>query len=225
MKLNVFAPALLLTIVFQLSPVAASLVDWNDSTLPSYQSADGFNITTDTLTNLDWLDIDTTTNISFDEMSALIGVGELQGFRYATLSEIDTFFTHLGLPTAPLPGSLSTPDPNGTLFRDAASHTGAALNGGNLSISGWHSVSARPDSAPLLVIVLHPVSFQETSTYAKITDFPPSSPSPTFGNWIVRPAQSPDGVIPEPSSVVLWGLLGALGLAVPGWRRRVGSQP
>ncbi len=35
----------------------AAIFDSNDLSLPSYQSADGMNITTDTLTGLDWLDV------------------------------------------------------------------------------------------------------------------------------------------------------------------------
>ena len=92
--------------------------------LPSYQSPDHMNITTDSLTGLDWLDPTTTLGKSFNQMSALLGVGELADFRYATLSEVNVLFNHMGLPTAPLPGSTGLVGVvAASLYADAISHS------------------------------------------------------------------------------------------------------
>ncbi len=55
--------------------------------------------TTDTSTGLDWLDVTSTGNLPFDEVSAQFGPGELfEGWRYATLSELLGFYASAGGP-------------------------------------------------------------------------------------------------------------------------------
>lgn len=55
--------------------------------------------TLDTDTNLEWLDVTETTNLSYDEVSArLLDTGDsLFGYRYATTTEVGTFFTNGGM--------------------------------------------------------------------------------------------------------------------------------
>lgn len=67
----------------------------NDSSLPT--SSDGMNITRDTSTNLEWLDLTVTTGSSFNDVSAqLTAGGTLDGFRFATTSEVAALWSSFG---------------------------------------------------------------------------------------------------------------------------------
>ena len=195
--------------------VDASIVDSNDLSLPSYQSADGMNITTDTATGLDWLDIDTTFNISFNTMSGLLGVGELAAFRYASLAEVDVFFNNLGVPSA-LPLRTTTVDPRAEIFLSATGHTGRP-GGGR---AGRRAVGLTSEGTSTSLRTTAEISHSLGVTQSRTGVDRPGDAFSYLGSWIVRPSEPPGGVIPEPSSVIVWSLLGALGLAAPKWRRR-----
>lgn len=59
------------------------------------RSGDG-QITRDTVSNLDWLDVPLTANQTFDQVRA--GIFYEQGFRHATKAELETLFLHAGIP-------------------------------------------------------------------------------------------------------------------------------
>jgi hypothetical protein len=60
---------------------------------------DNRTFTTDTGTGLAWLDLTESTGFSFAAASAEIGVGgTFEGYRHATTSDLDTFFTNAGFP-------------------------------------------------------------------------------------------------------------------------------
>lgn len=62
-------------------------------------SGDGL-ITSDTDTGLYWLDLTVTTNLSYNDVLTHIGTGgSLEGFRYATVADLDTLQVSAGLPT------------------------------------------------------------------------------------------------------------------------------
>jgi len=53
--------------------------------------------TTDTATGLDWLDLTTTSNRTFNDVNGNLGAGgEFEGWRYATYSDITTFLNTFG---------------------------------------------------------------------------------------------------------------------------------
>jgi hypothetical protein len=55
------------------------------------------SITHDDNTGLDWLDLSETYGMSFDEVTTQLGIGgTLEGYRYATLLEIEGFLTEAG---------------------------------------------------------------------------------------------------------------------------------
>src|SRR5262245_42843281 len=58
-------------------------------------SGDGL-ITRDTESGLDWLDLTTTVNQTYDQVRT--GTWYQAGFRYALQSEVQTLFTHAGMP-------------------------------------------------------------------------------------------------------------------------------
>lgn len=54
-------------------------------------------ITRDTETGLDWLDVTETRGLSYNQVTAQMGVGgAYEGWRYATASEVDLLITHFG---------------------------------------------------------------------------------------------------------------------------------
>jgi hypothetical protein len=54
-------------------------------------------ITRDTDTGLDWLDVTQTSGLSYDQVTVQLGVGgDYEGFRYATLAELDQLITNFG---------------------------------------------------------------------------------------------------------------------------------
>lgn len=210
-------PAVAFLITVMLLPTAeASILDSNDTTLVSYPSADSNNITTDTATGLDWLDIDTTTNVSYDDMVNLLGVGELADFRYATQPEVVLFFDHLGLPAASMFSDVTSPDPGGSLFNVASSFTGLTVpvstvpyafgytgteSGFGMTRVSWY----QSKSAGEAVRVAHAYIWDQDDAR---TD---------AGSWLVR--TSTGGAVPEPSTLAIWSLLALCGIGY-GWRRR-----
>lgn len=70
----------------------AAIIALNDPSLPA--SADGFNLTRDTLSGLEWLDVDITLGRSFDDLigndgsNEFVSGGDFEGFRHATRLEL-----------------------------------------------------------------------------------------------------------------------------------------
>lgn len=204
--------ALLLTFISITPYTEASIVGLNDGSLSliGYESADGNNITLDTSTGLEWLDIDTTTNRSYVDTVALFAT-DLAGFRYATLDEVGVFFTALGLDTAAWPAFTDSyvSDGEGALGYTGESWSGSARHG-----THGFTFTATGDSFRMPGFSVWYSGL--TQTYA--TTAAPGSVIITsgVGSWVVRDAAA----VPEPASVVVWSFLGAMGLAIAGWRRR-----
>lgn len=82
----------LIAVVLSSSMVQAQIFDANDPTLPA--SADGFNLTLDTISDLEWLDVNLTTGRTYDDLIGLDGTnefgpgGDFEGFRHATALEL-----------------------------------------------------------------------------------------------------------------------------------------
>lgn len=58
---------------------------------------DNGNITTDTETGLDWLDITESTNLSYNYVSSQFGVGgQFEGWRYANTNDMRDYLNHAG---------------------------------------------------------------------------------------------------------------------------------
>lgn len=58
---------------------------------------DNFTYTTDTTTGLDWLDLTATAHMSYNDVSAQLGVGgALEGWSYATRAQISDFWDAFG---------------------------------------------------------------------------------------------------------------------------------
>ena len=81
-----------LFITTQSTLLSAAISLHNDFSLAA--SADGFNITFDSSTGLEWLDLDVSVGRTFNDLSGVdgsnefIGGGDFEGFRYATRLEL-----------------------------------------------------------------------------------------------------------------------------------------
>ena len=77
----------------------AGLIGINDTSVIGNGNAatDGNNLTLDTVTNLQWLDVTLSTGVSYDFIEANAGAGQVfGGFRHATLDEVTQFVTNAG---------------------------------------------------------------------------------------------------------------------------------
>jgi hypothetical protein len=116
--------------------LAAFVVTGANAELQSRDSEYGpATITRDTSSGLDWLDLTVTTNRSFNDISAQLGVGgQFEGFRYATTAEISAMWTSAGIvditTQGPLHGS------NWTAANYDAAQTLAGLFGVTVTLPG-----------------------------------------------------------------------------------------
>lgn len=76
--------------IFSVSKAAIISVDWRDT---------GDNlITRDTVSDLDWLDLTETNNMSYNTVVTQLGMGkQFDGFRYATAAEVVTLWSRFGI--------------------------------------------------------------------------------------------------------------------------------
>ena len=168
-------------------------------------SGDGL-LTIDTTTNLEWLDLTETANLSFIEVSG--GVGDYTttlGFRYATLEEVTNLYlaagvTEFGLDQVPsnIPAAELLLDLMGCLEVCSGTLFGAA---------GLTSTS--------ISTITHSLPFFQLNTtvgarfWVGVNGVTDSSSDASRGSYLVR------SVVPVPAAVWLFGsgLLGLIGFA------------
>lgn len=110
-----------MNIVKILTPILISLLGYLTLTAPTQalpvDFIDNGSYTTDTIANLDWLDLTVTHGISRDDVLAQLGTGgTYDGWRYATLTEFFTLNSNwtgldilgIGLPDEFMPGNVIT---------------------------------------------------------------------------------------------------------------------
>jgi hypothetical protein len=82
------------------STAKAVLVQVNDPLIVGNftYTRDGFNITRDTQSGLDWLDVTLSTGYSYNQVVEQLGDGRaFEGFHFATEAELVVLFEHAGL--------------------------------------------------------------------------------------------------------------------------------
>lgn len=80
------------------SNAQANFIELYDPNVPP--SEEQYNITKDTQTGLEWLDIWSSNSISYNELTSELGIGgTLEGFRLATQEQLEVFFGNAGLTT------------------------------------------------------------------------------------------------------------------------------
>ncbi len=169
------------------------------------------NITTDSLTGLDWLDPTTTLGKSFNQMSALLGVGERRrsplrdSFRESTCSWTTWASNGALRGSTGLVGVVAA-----SLYADAISHSGETYH--DYFLSGvWGTTGTSSNVYPEYQSVAgfnlvqrvgvrpNSVLFTETS-FISSDDIGPVG----WAAWLVR--DTPTAGVPEPFSVVVWAV-------------------
>lgn len=211
------------------NPASAGFIQTNDADFGAGQ--DGFNITQDDETGLDWLDVTLSINLSFDFVSTQFGVGgDFEGWRYATTSEVIGFFDNAGVRDALLGTTgVETLNPKATfdplvmafldltgrtLTRSVSAHNASLFDDGNFAdgfvgrayVLEWFGTSEgnSPDSDIRLNGQSASQGFSST------------------GSFLVRDTDNMQNTdIPEPGTLAIFGL-GLLGLGMTRRRRRAG---
>jgi len=151
--------------------------------------------TIDTASGLEWLDLTETVNRSYADVASQFGVGgELEGWRHATTSELNTLAANAGFPT---PYDLQ---PVTTAFTDlidmlGRTHDGTGVGGNPLvgiGAVGWFDDGASPtgtshwrffelDTGATIIAQILATTIDSTATTFTDVD---------TGNWLVRAAVS-----------------------------------
>jgi hypothetical protein len=190
----------------------AGLVDSNEAGLGV--SADGNNLTRDTVTDRYWLDLDLYTGQSYDTVAAVIAAGTvLPGFVIADRTEVYGFFTAMNFSVDMSFNIKDFPDVNGLTFGEAASHTGTGpttteMNGFTRDTIIWGVLQHYIASAIYL-------GFDTSRTMAAAGSIvPPDNYHVNRGTWIYRTGAA--SVVPEPST---FSMLAFCGIAMAGYTR------
>jgi hypothetical protein len=188
-------------------------------------SADGFNITRDTITGLDWLDLDVSVGRTFNDLTGgdgsneFIGGGDFDGFRYATKVELtgadpgpqlDSLYKSLGI--SPFDFSSIGGYVNARALITIVGCFGSCASYG-------YSYGARVENDGVTEAESAMEAFtsggwnwgRSDTTTGPILFLPNNGFPLQKGNWLVRST-----VVPVPTAVWLFG--SALGLL--GWMRR-----
>ena len=173
----------------------------------------GYPVMVDSLTGLNWLTLPQTV----DEGTST-GAPSVPGFAVATDAEIKAMFADAGLPPDAL-GRAMTPSQL-TSITNLVSLWGATTNFTGEPSCLFYDADQIPYGNSG-VIMVGAVIFEGGTVWGiytpadqLATNFYP--PTPNTG-W----AMVATGVtIPEPSTIIIWSLLGAVGLGIGCWRRR-----
>jgi len=219
----------LVALVFLVVPGAdarAAIVALNDPSLGA--SADGFNITRDTLLGLEWLDLDLSLGRTFDDLigndgtNEFVAGGDFAGFRYAdrlevlgtgAIQDIDGLLENFGLDASVFSAAAYGPARQFLSYLgclgscvDYGYIEGIWVDENNPLDPGWAKVEALPSQG----LNFGSVSF---SPYNPLISQPVNGSSSLSGHFLVR-------AVPEPGTALLVGV----GLLALGARRSVRSS-
>jgi len=183
-------------------------------------------LTLDTNTNLLWLDLTASQFLtptgglgSFTYVSSLLGTGQMfDGFRYATLDEVNTLFGDALLPSIPAPGSSAPGDNPGAVAPLSSVNNFISLFGQTDCISpcsGAGGAFGILGTSTGNVLVAGPW-YQGDQTSKNISFYTGENSTGGFGSFLVKSAESKH--VPEPPSLLLLGI-GLAGVFVVKSRR------
>ena len=207
-------------------PVSAALTEVDDLTLPG--SPDGFNLTVDDVTGLEWLDLTVTSGRSYDDIVGNDGTDELgpggdfEGFRYATDLEVsgwingpqqDSLFSNFGMTSgfASIGGYDIVRSYLAFLGCEGSCATwgfvqGVALDDEDPGVLVWFKAEAGPSQGFMFGSL-------GVTTSGPLTSLPTNGSSTSHGHFLVRAVPEP-GVVPG----LAIGILSLLGLRRSGRR-------
>lgn len=196
----------------------AAIADLNGANDPSIagngmSSQDGFNLTRDTDTGLEWLDVTISLDRTFEDVSSHLGAGgDYEGFRYATRLELEALFEHAGLILDDAGPEVSPAIHDflslfgSELAPIEAANTSAGryddtVDGVDPAFVGSGRVSDVLGGPPGMLAFVRVVPDNTGGPVGALGD--PSVAFPNVGAWLVRP-------VPEPSSLILCCIGGGL---------------
>lgn len=192
---------------------SAALIKIDDPSLPA--SGDGFNITRDTSTGVEWLDVDASAGRTYDDLTGVDGTnefiagGDFAGFRYATFSDYSSLLMSGGIGGISFFTIASYP-----YVRALIDYTGCS---GNCANYGYSLGTILDNSQAVTEVIIEALVSQGynfgrgnygvslTPDTLNTTGYPV-----VRGNWLVR-----SSVVPLPGAIWLFGfgLFALLGLA------------
>jgi uncharacterized protein YxeA len=190
------------------------------SNIDSLPSPDGQNITSDSLTGLDWLDPAVTLDESFNMVTARFGT-DLAGFSYATREQLTTFLSHLPVPlptpTSPYPAAFV--HDGAASWNSSITYFGTTYTSGNV---GW-TIGITGDlqlESPGTHYFYYVTGGGDNLISGTVGDsiWPDTDNYFERGSWLIRSTPG-SPVVPEPASIAVWSLLG-LTIGGAGWWRR-----
>lgn len=212
-------------------PSQAQLVEIDDLSLPA--SPDGFNLTQDLTTGLEWLDVTVTEGRTFDDLVGNDGTnefepgGDFEGFRHATALELtgwtpsgqlDSLFSNFGF-TSTFSSIGGYP-----LVRGFLSYVGCVGSCGTWGfIQGAYvedlvePLAPRWAKAEALFSQGNNFGRLDAGTSLPLVSFPTNGSVTIYGHFLVRP-------LPEPATTTALGA-GIAALAFLARRRRAHQTP
>jgi hypothetical protein len=195
------------------TPAQATLIQANDAAFGV--GVDGFNLTQDTGTGLEWLDLTLSTSFTYDDVVGGSGGFLAGGFSIATGSQVDTFFTNAGATDIVGGQFVSQFSAASTLIDLVGCTVFCDANKVSQGLAEAEPFSATLAVFPFVRIVDSFGVFEGASSNCCFDKT--FSESPSIGIWLMRP-------IPEPGSISLL-ILGLAGLGFMIRRRREFGSP
>ena len=193
--------------------VHAAILTANDPTILGNGNLpdDGYNLTVDTETGYEWLDLSLSMGITYNTMISELGPGGMfEGFQHASNDDVLDLWTKFGLPTDSFPSVSSLAD-GGTLadsFIDIAGETGTAFSG---TWSFTQGTTTSSYGANHVVLIVRNDGTSATAGNGGVGD---GTAGAQIGHWLYRTN------VPEPSTLVL---LASGAVALLAWRRRAAA--
>jgi len=175
-----------------------------------WQSANDNLITRDTNSGLDWLDLTVTRNASYNDVISLLGTGgTLNGWRYATSSEVLNLWAGFGVDLTDAYKIQSSGEDPGVM--QASQYLGSTMCAYDCTKFpyGTYGISEDTDQNPNNFIGAHyypPSDVTAYSPFFSLGNHPPSLRIEYVGSYLVQTS-----TVPLPPSILLF-IFGALGL-------------
>jgi hypothetical protein len=195
------------------STTQAGLIHVNDDTFDSRVSQP-FEVTRDSDTGLDWLDVDAYVNVSWNEVDGLLGtVGHiLEDWRHATRDEVGVYFGNLGLSIGNYPFSTTVVFDSGVSGNAAEAYTGNTATGVGAEDNYAEGLTSTPIVVNDLTNYYRSKFIFDSRSHTKGHNYVrDNGVGPYLGHWLVR-----THVIPEPST---FSMLAFCGIAMAGYSR------
>lgn len=155
---------------------------------------DGFNITRDTQSGLDWLDVTLSTGYSYNQVIEQLGDGgAFEGFRHATEAELVDLFEHSGLDI-----DAHTPVEPAIELLDLVGISVESRGGGH--IAGYFSDGDTNSSVGLATLIAPTRQEESYDIFIWKNSRSSSQASSITGSWLIR--DTPINV-PEPAAILM----------------------